>query len=99
MTISTVNPAEFTSEQKEYLQSFLSDVARRGLAPFVGHTDNGLITADAASGLANMAEPEPVWFNTPVSDLSREERWKFEQEPFAIWDKILSYSNRNTPLQ
>lgn len=97
MTSSTVNPAEFTSQQKEYLQSFFADVTRRGLVPFVGHTDDGLITADPASGLVNMAEHEEVWFNTPVSDLSREERWKFEQDPFAIWDKVLSYSNRNAP--
>lgn len=97
MTGSTFNPAEFTSEQKDYLQSFFTNVARRGLVPFVGHTADGLITADPASGVANVAEPEATWFNTPVSDLSREERWKFEQDPFAIWDKVLSYSNRNAP--
>jgi ferredoxin-nitrite reductase len=97
MTSSTVNPAEFSSEQKEYLQSLFADVARGGLVPFVGHTGDGLITADLTSGLANMAEPEATWFNTPISDLSREERWKFEQDPFAIWDKVLSYSNRNVP--
>ena len=97
MTSSTVNPAEFTSEQKEYLQSFFADVARGGLIPFVGHTADGLITADPASGVANMAEPEALWFNTSVSDLSREERWKFEKDPFAIWDQVLSYSNRNAP--
>ena len=97
MTSSTVNPADFTSKQKEYLQTLFSDVTRRGVIPFVGHAGDGLITADPASGSANMAEPEAVWFNTPVSDLSREERWKFEQDPFAIWDKVLSYSNRNAP--
>ena len=97
MTSSTVNPADFTSKQKEYLQTLFSDVTRRGVIPFVGHAGDGLITADPASGLANMAEPDAVWFNTPVSDLSREERWKFEQDPFAIWDKVLSYSNRNAP--
>ena len=97
MTSSTVNPAEFASEQKDYLQSFFASVAQRGLVPFVGHTRDGLITADSTSGLANVAEPEAVWFDTPVSDLSREERWKFEQDPFAIWDKVLSYSARNAP--
>lgn len=97
MTSSSVNPAEFTSEQKDYLQSFFTNVARGGLAPFVGHTADGLITADPSSGVANIAEPEATWFNAPVSDLSREERWKFEQDPFAIWDKVLSYSNRNAP--
>src|SRR5579864_4510721 len=84
MTGSTLNPSEFTSGQKKYLESFFSDVAR--LVPFVGHTGDGLITADPASGLANMGETEAIWFDTPLSDLSREERWKFEQDPFAIWD-------------
>src|SRR5215472_17132942 len=97
MISSTINSTEFTFEQKEYLQSFFAELPRRGLTPFVGHSANGLITADPASGVTNIAEPEPIWFNTPVSDLSREERWKFEQDPFAIWDKILSYSNENAP--
>jgi ferredoxin-nitrite reductase len=38
-----------------------------------------------------------LWFNTPASDLSKEERWKFEQNPFAIWEKLLQYSNQNRP--
>jgi ferredoxin-nitrite reductase len=96
-TTTFVNPAEFTSEQKEYLQGFFSGLTQRGLVPFVGHTTNGLITADPASGLPNQASPEPEWFNTPISDLSREERWKYERDPFALWDSILEYSNRNTP--
>ena len=93
--ISSINPAEFTSQQKQYLENFFGDVTRSGLIPFVGHTSDGLITADPASRVSNLAEPEQVWFNTPVSDLSREERWKFEQDPLAIWDKVLAYSNRN----
>jgi ferredoxin-nitrite reductase len=98
-TGTTVNPAEFTSEQKEYLQGFFAGVAQRGFVPFVGHTLNGLITADPSSGLPNQAqsETEATWFNTPVSDLSREERWKHEQDPFGIWDKVLQYSNQNQP--
>jgi ferredoxin-nitrite reductase len=97
MTISsTVNPEEFTSEQKEYLQGFFAGVAQRGFNPFVGNTGDGRITADPACGVRNEAEAaEETWFNTPVSDLSREERWKFEHDPIAIWDRILEYSSRN----
>ena len=91
---SVVNSAEFTSEQKEYLQGFFAGMARRGLVPFVGHTADGRITDDPASNLPNQAA-EPLWFNTPVEDLSREERWKHEQDPFTLWDKLLQYSNRN----
>ncbi len=95
---TVINSAEFTSEQKQYLQGFFAGVAQRGLVPFVGHTADGLITNDPASGLSNQAiESEALWFNTPISDLSREERWKFEQNPFALWEKLLQYSNQNQP--
>jgi ferredoxin-nitrite reductase len=95
---TVINSAEFTGEQKEYLRGFFAGIAQRGLTPFVGHTADGLITNDPASGLPNEAiESEPLWFNTPVSDLSKEERWKFEQNPFTIWEKLLQYSNQNQP--
>ena len=95
---TVINSAEFTDEQKEYLRGFFAGVSQRGLIPFVGHTADGRITNDPASGLPNEAvESEPLWFNTPVSDLSQEERWKFEQNPLALWDKLLQYSNQNQP--
>jgi ferredoxin-nitrite reductase len=93
-----INSAEFTIEQKGYLQGLFAGIAQRGLTPFVGHTSNGFITCASASGLPNHAAvEEKLWFNTPVSDLCREEQWKHEQNPFAIWDKLLQYSNRNQP--
>jgi ferredoxin-nitrite reductase len=94
------NQAEFTTEQKEYLQGFFSGTAQRGFTlPFVGHTADGRITAysDSELSLHNQAaiEPEPTWFNSAVSDLSREERWKYELDPLEIWDKVIEYSNQN----
>ena len=99
MTNNTViDSAEFTTQQKEYLLGFFGGLAQRGLIPFVGHTADGLITSDPASGPLNQAaETEPLWFNTTVSDLSREERWKLEQDPLSIWDKLLQYANQNQP--
>jgi ferredoxin-nitrite reductase len=99
MTNNTViDSAEFTPEQKEYLHGFFAGIGQRGLIPFVGHTADGLITSDSASGLLDQAaETEPLWFNTPISDLSREERWKLEQDPLSIWDKLLQYANQNQP--
>jgi ferredoxin-nitrite reductase len=100
MSVGTVvNSGEFTAEQKQYLQGFFAAVAQRSVVPFVGHTNDGLISADSTSNLANhaAAESEPTWFGTPVSDLAREERWKHEQDPFAIWDRVLQYSNQNQP--
>jgi ferredoxin-nitrite reductase len=95
---AVANSTEFTTEQKEYLQGFFAGVARRGFAlPFVGHTSDGRITADPASHLDNQASAATAltWFDTPVSDLSREELWKYEQNPLEIWDKLLEYSNQN----
>ncbi len=40
------NPAEFTAEQKHYLQGFFAALSQRNHVPFVGHTADGLITAD-----------------------------------------------------
>jgi ferredoxin-nitrite reductase len=85
---------EFTDEQKQYLQGFFTGLAQRGFAPFAGTTAAGLITNDPAQA-APVAEN--LWFNTPVDDLAREELWKLEQDPFAIWDKLLAYSAANQP--
>jgi ferredoxin-nitrite reductase len=95
MDSSTIlNSTEFTSEQKEYLGGFFAGLAQRGLVPFVGHTPDGRITNDPSSSLLNLAA-EPAWFNTPLDELCREERWKQEQDPFTIWDKLLQYAGEN----
>jgi ferredoxin-nitrite reductase len=91
-----INSAEFTGEQKEYLSGFFAGIAQRGMAPFVGHTADGRITDDSSSSLTNLAT-EAVWFNTPLDELCREERWKQEQDPFTIWDKLLQYAGENQP--
>ncbi len=89
---SGVPPSEsFTDEQKQYLQGFFSGLVQRGLAPYAGHTATGLITNEPADATPD----EPLWFNTPVSDLCREERWKYEQDPFGIWERLLDYAARN----
>ena len=86
----------FTTEQKEYLRGFFAGAAQRGTIPFVGHTASGLITADSGSGVANeAAEREELYFGTPVSDLCREEIWKYEENPLDIWDKLLAHAAEN----
>jgi ferredoxin-nitrite reductase len=88
------NPA-FTAVQKEYLQGFFAGIAQRGFTPFVGETAGGLITADASSGVANQAAAPDTYFGTPVEDLCREERWKFEENPLDIWDKLVAHANED----
>lgn len=82
--------AEFTLDQKQYLEGFFAALKQR--APFVGHTADGQITADAASGLPNAAA---VVHGTPVDDLCREEKWKYEQNPLDIWDALLAHANED----
>ena len=89
------NNTAFTGEQKEYLQGFFSGIAQRGLQPFVGETSAALITADAASGAKNIAGDEATYFGTPVDELCREERWKFEENPLDVWDKLLAHANED----
>ena len=92
MNNSISSAVSFTSEQKEYLQGFFTGVAMRGQGTFAGQTSAGLITNDPADAVA-----EEMVFNTPVADLCKEERWKHEQNPFEIWDKLLDYAARNEP--
>jgi ferredoxin-nitrite reductase len=92
-----VNSAAFTAEQQQYLQGFFAGATQRGAIPFVGLTASGLITNDPASGVANKAgeASEATYFGTPVSDLSREERWKYEENPLDIWDKLVAHANED----
>ncbi|QNI32067.1 NirA family protein [Alloacidobacterium dinghuense] len=91
------NAVDFTEEQKHYLQGFFAGIAQRGSVPFAGDTTSGLITSDPVSGVANQAAqlPEETYFGTPISDLCKEERWKREENPLAIWDKLLAHANEN----
>jgi ferredoxin-nitrite reductase len=94
--LSATNSAEFTAEQKQYLLGFFEGALQRGAQPFVGQTAAGLITHDPASAASNQAEgAEETYFGTPVSDLCREELWKYEEDPLDIWDKLLAHADEN----
>jgi ferredoxin-nitrite reductase len=95
--------AAFTAEQKEYLQGFFAGAAQRGALPYVGQTSAGLITSDPSAGGRNLAAPEAaealqqedLWYGAPVEDLSKEERFKYEENPLDIWDKLVAHANEN----
>ena len=89
----------FTSEQKEYLSGFFAGAAQR-MRPFVGVTADGLLSSDPACGATNHAEAtEDMVHGTPVSELCREERWKAEQNPLDIWDKLIAHAEANQAPQ
>jgi ferredoxin-nitrite reductase len=85
----------FNEEQKEYLAGFLLAVARRGDTIFAGHTAGGLITADPDAGVTNLAAPQETYFGTPLDDLCKEERIKYEENPLDIWEKLLAHAQEN----
>lgn len=96
MSIDIAASADFTAEQKKYLQGFFAGVTQRELHPFAGQTSDGLITNDPVAAIKVDADPaEEMWFGTPVSELSKEERWKHELNPLDIWEKLLQYANQN----
>jgi len=90
------NSPAFSVEQKEYLLGFFAGAMQRGVRPFVGHTESGLLTDDPSSGSLNRAEEaEETFHGTPLSELCREELWKYGQNPLDIWDKLLAHSDEN----
>lgn len=91
-----IDTAGFSAEQKEYLAGFFAGVAQRPTSPFVGLTANGQLTDSQGPGSANFAgTQEPAVHGTPLSDLSREEKWKYEQNPLDIWDKLIAHAEEN----
>jgi ferredoxin-nitrite reductase len=95
-TPASLNSAGFTAEQKEYLLGFFAGAMQRSARPFVGFTANGLLTGDPASDTVNLAEPsEEKFHGTPVSELCKEERWKHEQDPLEVWDKLIAHADDN----
>ncbi len=82
--------AGFTPEQKQYLEGFLAALA----APFAGHTADGKLTGSPEGGGPNLAAApaEDSVFGTPLADLSKPERWKQEENPLDIWEKIVAHA-------
>src|SRR4051794_36997335 len=83
----------FTPEQKHYLEGFLAALAAE--LPFVGQTATGQLTASPGSASGNLAAPaaEPTVFGTPLADLAKPERWKYDENPLDIWEKIVAHAN------
>jgi ferredoxin-nitrite reductase len=93
--IMTSNPNDeaFSPAQKEYLSGFLEGM--RQFAPFVGARADGKLSATQGDAPANEAA-EPAFFGVPIDDLAREERFKYEQNPLDIWDKLLAHAAADT---
>src|SRR4051812_30207721 len=94
MSASTAEPATgFTPEQKQYLEGFLSALAVQ--SPFVGVMAAGQLTSEPAGGGATLAQPPPTdsVFGTPLGDLCKPERWKYDENPLDIWEKLVAHAD------
>ena len=94
MSVPATEPAAgFTPAQKEYLEGFLAAVAAQ--APFVGQTAGGLLTASPGAAPANLAQApaEDTVFGTPLADLCKPERWKYDENPLDIWEKLVAHAD------
>jgi ferredoxin-nitrite reductase len=90
---SAAESGPFTLEQKEYLAGFFAGAAQRGLVPYVGTTGEGQFTADPAQGGSNLAAPvEEAIYGTPLSEVTKQERWKHEEHGLDCWDRILEHA-------
>src|SRR5687768_14126874 len=92
--LAMTEPANgFTLEQKEYLAGFLTGAAQRALAPYVGLTPGGQLTADTAAGGPNLAAPgEALWYGNRLADVTKPESWKQDEHPLDSWDRLLAHA-------
>jgi ferredoxin-nitrite reductase len=85
----------FTPEQQRYLEGFLGQLA--AAFPFVAMTPDGRLTATPGGGLGNLATPEePMIFGKALGDLTKQERWKHDENPLDIWEKLVAHADGNT---
>jgi ferredoxin-nitrite reductase len=98
---ATMPEGAFTTEQKEYLSGFAAGLSARGLLPFVGHRPDGRITHATGEAPMNLAAPpaeeSETFFGVPIDELSKEERFKWEENPLDIWDKIVRHADEDRP--
>ncbi len=89
--------AEFSAEQKEFLNGLMAGLAQRQLYPYVGiDPHDGRITIDAAMGGANQAAPtEELIFGIPLGEVTKQELWKHELHGLESWDRLLEHADQN----
>jgi ferredoxin-nitrite reductase len=96
-------PQPFTPAQKEYLAGFMAGVSASGV--FVGTTSSGQLTA--SPNVEGALRPDGTSLNlataptedtatvhgTPLADLCKEERWKYEENPLDAWERLLAHAD------
>ncbi len=92
MSPSSLQPpdAPFSSDQKEYLQGFMAGVLASGqFAPATTSSSPGA----PVGGVPSPRDSDPTLFGTPLSELSKPERWKHEENGLDVWEKLVAHAN------
>lgn len=79
----------FTPEQKEYLAGFMAGVSAAGLSPAGGAAPSPQAAPAPTPAAA------PTVHGTPLDDLCKEERWKYDENPLDAWDRLLRHADEN----
>ena len=65
---------------------------------FVGTTSTGQLTNSPASSVSTNLTVSPAAdtaqvYGTPLDDLCKEERWKYEENPLDAWERLLAHAD------
>lgn len=82
----TATPIPFSDEQKQYLEGYFSALRQQGGIPWLNQDNAGKFTADPSGSGADAAHV----YGTPIDELSKEERIKYEQNGLDVWDTMVA---------
>jgi len=83
------NNSGFTEDQTSYLSGFVSGLLQVRDLPFLGQDPAGRFTHETSVAAA------PTVFGTPIDDLCKEERVKYEQHGLDCYDTIFANAETN----
>lgn len=83
-----LNNSAFTSEQKNYLDGFVSGILQGRQLPYLGQDGTGRFTDDPEEAEENV-------YGTPVDELCREETIKYEQNGLDCFPTMLENAEKN----
>jgi len=82
----TALPIPFSDEQKQYLEGYFSALRQQGGIPWLSQNSTGKFTAEAPAASLDQAHV----YGTPISELSKEERIKYEQNGLDVWETMVA---------
>jgi len=85
-----IENAGFSEEQTNYLSGFVSGILQARAMPFLGQDATGRFTHETATAV------DETVFGTPIEDLCKEERIKYEKNGLDCYDVILANATTGT---